>query len=269
MILESISYVFHSISCPKYLKKLGLLQDLIAIDSRAKRLAKYWKEHYENSQDLIKKQFPNKGKKLVVFGAGLINDLPLDYLANNFDEVKLYDIFFLQETVNEIKVYPNVDFIEEDITGTLKELVYIVENYQGEDKVHAINDLKYRFLKDFQDFDADAVISLNLLSQLNLPAKKILDEDLSYSDLYASYIINHLDFLKSFKDNGRNLLLISDTEKYVCDLSEREKERDSSIEDIDPVNQGFKELKTWDWQLAPMGELHKDYSLGLTVKAFV
>ena len=133
MIQEGIDFLFHYFLAPKYLVEMGLLHEIIGIKYRQKRLTKDWQEHREKSKHEIlaaTAQLKNKRKALVI-GAGLLLDIPLKELSEEFDEVILTDIFFLQEAVNEIKLYPNCRFEQLDISSVLKEAYYLWRNHGG------------------------------------------------------------------------------------------------------------------------------------------
>ncbi len=274
MIIEALKYAFHYVSCPEYVRKLGLLSDLVGIESRFSRCKKQWQPHLDNSKQTILDTAlaMKKRDRVLVLGAGSLHDLPLRELSGLFAEVHLVDIFFLQGTINEIKGYPNVDFHEVDVTGVLREAVGVVSKL-GIDGLAELRMLSKSVSKHFLDDEFDLVISLNLLSQLPHGIKKLCEElkieSLVLNDFYASLILNHLVYLRTFALRGARVLLISDTEKMVYDAARELKACESSLEGLDEtIFMGWEAAADWVWDLAPLGELEKDYSLKLQVEAY-
>ena len=116
MLFEALEYFHNSNKCPKYLQDFGHLSEIIAIKSRAKRCFKSWKPHLDNSKHFINSNLdlnPNiyGNSSILIFGAGMCNDLDLYYLGDNFDKVILLDLFFLSSTRKELSKYNNVFFV--------------------------------------------------------------------------------------------------------------------------------------------------------------
>lgn len=270
MILETLSYAFHSISCPKYIRELRLLHEIIAIEARYKRCKQAWRPHLENCKELI----INEALKLrnrdyiIVLGAGSLHDVPLKELSKLFKEVHLVDIFFLQSTIGEMRAYPNVEFHQIDITGVLK-AAYEARSIDNESHLAAKLDfLSQEIPKHFlSDENIDMVISLNLLSQLPIAIKDFYERkeirNPRLENFYQSLIINHLRYLRSFTNKGSKILLITDTERSI------ENEPESSLLKLDPsIFNGFEKINEWQWLIAPQGELIRKYKLELTVKSY-
>ncbi len=277
MIIETLKYCFHYISCPKYIRKLGLLSDLIGIESRYSRCKQAWKPHLENSRRMILEtvQSLKKHDRVIIFGAGSLHDVPLKELSESFSEVHLVDIFFLQATINEVKGYSNVEFHELDITGVLRKAY---EACSTPNTVMSELAIFSSFVpKHFMDNDFDLVVSLNLLSQLPLPIKNYIEKlniqesknNPKLDQFYQSLILNHLNFLRSFAAKGSKVLLISDIEKMVYGAGSQLKASESSLEGLtEDIFQGWEILDSWNWDLAPLEELDSQYSLQLKIRVF-
>ncbi len=271
MLQEAIEYAYNSIFCPSYIKKLGLLQEIIAIKARYQRCKETWQEHLGQVRSLILKKAQGK-KKILVLGAGLNYDLPLEELNQSCEEICLVDIFFLQSSLAEIKKFDNVEFVQADITQVLEEVYrYSLKPLK---LIARLKNLQFKVPELLEDRDFDLVISLNLASQLPLPLKNyfeklpIQDEKLASTlvPFYRSMISNHFKYLERFKDKGSELLLISDYEKRVYDKSGELKLVESSLENHN-YSEHWQTLANWDWQLAPIGEIDKEYRLELAVAA--
>lgn len=265
MILETLSYCFNSISCPKYIKELGLLQDLVGIESRYARHNSAWQEHLEKTKSIILTEALKLKKRdqILILGAGSLHDVPLKELSENFGEVHLVDIFFLQNTINKIRYYPNVDFHEVDISGVLRRF------YEDPKNLLAISDLIPKHF--LQDENIDLVVSLNLLSQLPLPVQNYYEKRkfnlANFDKFLQALILNHLLYLKTFALNGKKVLLITDTEKQVYDVDDKLQLAESSLQGLDTnIFNGFEAIDQWTWELAPLGELAKDFAMKLKVQ---
>jgi hypothetical protein len=278
MIIETVSYCFHYFSCPKYIRDLGLLSELIAIESRYKRCSAAWQSHIDNTREalLAFSQSANKNSKIMILGAGLLNDIPLQELSEKFKEVILVDIFFLQSTINTTKRFNNVRFEEADLTGQL-ELAYKAylmfrkdkDLTKFDDRLRNLASLKPVYGLDY--IEVTHVASVNVLSQLTMPLKNLFEQvNIEAGDnFYQALIKNHIEYLLGFAKLGKNILLISDIEKEVLDLSGQLKLAESSIEGVELEDYGLNIQDSWDWQLAPQGELDYPYSLKLKVQVGV
>ena len=279
MIAEFLSYVFHALCCPKHLREMGILQELIGVEARADRLKHSWQEHLDLTKSFILDQASNsKRNKLVIFGAGLVNDIPLKELSERFKEVVLVDLIFMQSTINKIKHFDNVSFIELDVSGNLKSLYQAVQEFKSSGNLQELNsrvNSLMNFIPDYfiTDPDVSLVVSLNLLSQLPLCVEQWLGKqniNFDFSVLYKSFIKNHLEYLKLLHSKQKNIVLITDTQKQILNQDQKLVAVESSIKDlcISEFLPQAKMVKSWNWLLAPLGELDPKYQMQLNVEAF-
>jgi hypothetical protein len=274
MIEESIDFLFHSFLAPKYLVKLGLVQEIIGIKYRKKRQKDLWLEHQEKSkQEIIKtiSKLTNKRKALII-GAGLLLDVPLKEFSDQFKEVILVDIFFLQESINEIKQYDNCRFEQVDISSTLKEAYYLWQNH-GKNKELFDQKLKNLIYKKPIHFlleeELDYVLSCNLLSQLSLAfeyfsKKKKMLETTTLKAFLESFETNHIEYLKAFPEET-TVHLLTDTERIVVNKEGKELESNPTIDHT--LLKDFREQDSWLWDLAYYGEIEKNSALKLKVQS--
>ncbi len=255
--------------CAAYVRKLGLLDEFISIESRYKRCEKFWKDHLENSKAYIVESIeacPNKESVLVI-GSGYHYDLPIKDLTENFKTVALMDLLH-PNSVRKRKT-DNILLIEEDVTGTLEKLT---SNFE---LLNIVPELKGKY---------DLVISLNLLSQLALSPLSYIERNLSKikvnadnskEEAVAAYgqnlIRNHLTFLKKQAEQGAKVILLSDVWKNVYDKDQNLIASESSLQGLE-LKDCLEELGiavqaeiSWTWNLAPLGEIDKDYSMSLKV----
>lgn len=271
MIQETLSYIVHSLLCPRYIKKMGLLTQIIGIQARHRRCSEAWQSHLDKTKQALVEFSAEGGSRLIVFGAGLLNDIPLKELSEKFKEVTLVDIFFLQSTINEIKRYKNVGFEELDVTGVMEQSYKAYEAFKKDKDITKFDD-RLKNLTAFQpNFilgDFSHLASVNILSQLPISIKNFFEEKNieAGENFYQALVKNHIDYLKSFARQGKEVLLISDTEKEVLDLNGSLKLAESSLEGYELEEFGLEKIQGWDWELAPEGELDKKYRLKLKVE---
>ena len=117
MLSELSQYLLNPGS--QFARKLGYTKELIAINARFKRNQKHWQPHLENTKKVIidaAEQCKHK-ETVVILGAGLLFDIPLEYLAKTFTHVFLIDIVFAKKTKNTCRQFNNIYLIEHDLNG--------------------------------------------------------------------------------------------------------------------------------------------------------
>ncbi|NQY79756.1 MAG: hypothetical protein HRT47_05535 [Candidatus Caenarcaniphilales bacterium] len=294
MLFEALEYFHNSSRCPKYLKDFGQLSEIIAIKARAKRCYKSWENHLNNSKAFINMHLdlnPNiyGSSSILIFGAGMCNDLDLYYLGDNFDKVILLDLFFLKSTREALSKYNNVFFCELDISNSMEKIHQLATHYkdnypkflsvlkQFSEKNKLTNSLKeHSVFNLIKNNETNNVVSLNLLSQIPLAYEsffeKTLKKDYREEDcafFYKYLIKEHLHLLTLIKKMNKNVLLLTDIQKYVSDSSGKEKDKESSLHGINLVQHlGKIDLKEkWYWDLAPVGEINNSYAMKLLINA--
>ena len=193
--------------------------------------------------------------------------------SEEFDEVILTDIFFMQEAINEIKLYPNCRFEQLDISSVLKEAYYLWRNNKKnlDEFDSKLRNLMYRKPNHFlQEVNLDLVVSCNLLSQLsmayeNFAQRTKIPQTETLKNFLNSFQENHIEYLKTFPESTF-IHLLTDTEKIVFNKEGKELEKDISV---DPsLFKDFKEQDSWLWNLADYGEIEKNYALKLRVNSY-
>jgi len=134
--------------------------------------------------------------RIVLLGAGLLNDVPIRELSEKFFEVILLDAFFLDSTLAQIKKYPNVKFISKDISK----------------------------IENLTDLDFDHLVSLNILSQLLLKEESIA--------IKQQIINKHWGLLVGNTVRSK-VILITDYLKQIFDRNNQKKLEESSLADYD------------------------------------
>ncbi len=261
MIWEIIQYYRTPVKY-EFIKPMGYLKEGIAMIARANRCQATWQSHYANCQQSIheaigkaqhkvfgglehdSEQKP-KLKKVIVLGAGSLNDIPLQALSQAFQEVLLVDLVFLPAARNKIKLYSNIQLIEHDVTESLSKV------YHGKTRISEPNFW-------LNDSEVDLIISLNLITQLPLIPVRWLIKHQKIDDVQAQaigheIIQNHLNYLSQFSAVA---CLIADRENREMNIQTGE------IEKIDPWwGVSYPPVKkSWDWNLIPKGEISQKFS---------
>jgi len=237
--------------CAKPFRAMGYLHELIAIGARHRRCRRAWAPHLEACRELIENAAANveaKGK-VVVLGSGHLLDIPLAFLASNFNEVVLVDICHLRNTRKLQKTFPNLHFVEADISGVVDQFS---ERLSGDLPEPEIGKTIFE--------GADYVISSNLLAQLPIaPLLKLRGFDQDVQDSFARSIIdNHLALLQNL---NCPVTLITETMRLFSDDGQTLGKTDPLYGA--PLNYEGEE---WWWDLAPRPEISRDYDLRLLVK---
>ncbi|MFZ3017626.1 MAG: hypothetical protein WA056_04085 [Gallionella sp.] len=245
MLTEWLTYI--AADCPQSARKLGYLRESIAIRSRYRRCKTAWQPHLERSRAalLASLQACDSFRSALVFGSGLLLDIPLDELARRFEKVYLVDVVHLPEVRRAVRRHSNVHCISLDVTGFMQQLDTISPQHLG-------LPLPERFL---DDPDIDWVASVNLLSQLPLLpldwlSRRFPELDHATLDSWGTRLMRqHLDYLAAF---AAPTCLLADMEQIVHNSDGK------IIERIDFVSQlGFDDTTPdqWRWDIAPPGEI--------------
>lgn len=159
MLLDLLTHL--TTSCSPYVRRLGYLDETVAMRGRYRRNRAAWQPHLDNTCAFVlavAEKVRNRDK-VVILGSGLLLDVPLAKLSAMFREVVLMDIVCLPEVRRRIKEYGNVSFLERDVTN-------VAERLYG-DRQQGLSELPKAVPHPAElDKDAGLVVSLNILSQL-------------------------------------------------------------------------------------------------------
>lgn len=262
MIREAITFLFTPTS--PIAKKYGFLYQSIALSHRYERCKKAWLPHLKNCQDLFTEtvqSLPQK-KSVVILGSAHLHEIPLHLLLQNFETITLVDMIHPLKLHWMAKRNPRLKLITLDLSGSLDKL----------DSVHSLEDL-HSLLHQLQsktlfNFEADLVVSANILSQLGLLPIEALEKKLKRSltieekdHICTAFAQLHLQNLKSCQ--GQKLLYADRKVIY------RSPDQDIIYQGYYPVNfAGFKKVKGWTWLLAPLKEASKEYSIEMRIESY-
>lgn len=245
-------------------KKYGFLYQSIALQHRFERCKKAWLPHLKNCQDLYLSQIEGLAQKktVVILGSAHLHEIPMHLLVNKFEKITLVDVVhplkhhWLAKRNNRLKL------ITQDLSGCLDKL----ESLSSLEELHGlINELKNRVIFEFE---ADLIVSSNIMSQLAL-----LPIDAIEGKLKRTLSIEEKDFICSaFAEiHLKNLQHCQGHKLIYCDreVIYRDPQGEEIYKGHYPVNfSDFKKLKEWIWQLAPLKEASKDYSIEMKIEAY-
>ncbi len=239
MIWEYWQYLTTAVS--PAVRKMGYLHEAIAMAARAKRCQQQWGEHYQNCQISIQQAVEQceEFDSVLIFGAGSLNDVPLELLSKRFKKVLLVDLLFLQAARDKVKPYANIQLIEHDVTESIDAF------FSGSSQCS----VPQCWLDEPQ---ISLVVSLNLITQLPLLPAKWLMRNFQQSeqtvDLLSKQLIQqHLDYLQQFCG-------------VKCLIADRwDTESDSAGNIVDEFDPWWDipqppVVKQWSWELVPLKE---------------
>jgi hypothetical protein len=262
MIVELLRHLFTP--CPRPLKRLGVLHDLIALDHRARRQAVAWVAHRQACMQAITQMAeatqttdPDRpqGGRVVVIGSGLLLEIPLATLAERFAEVVLIDLCHLPTVKRQARAYPGVRLLTHDATGMLDRL----ESSLASGQLPA-PDVFFP-----QAEGADLVISANCLSQLaGIPLAVADARGGIRPDHCVAWerliITSHLDALNALATQGVRVGLLCDLRRHHIALG------DGAVIDDRDLLAGIplpplRDSREWWWDLAPAPEESRRWSV--------
>lgn len=224
-----------------------------------------WIPHLKNCQDLFTDtvaSLPQK-KRVVVLGSAHLHEIPMHLLVDNFEQITLVDVVHPLKHHWLTKRNPRLKLVTQDLTQALQHL----ERLTSLEELHDLG--KELAGKDIFHFEADLIVSANLLSQLALlpidAIEKKLKRELTIDEkdqICTDFAQTHL---KNLDGCTGKKLIYADREVIYKDP-----EGEVIYRGHYPVNfQGYKELKKWNWQLAPLGEASKKYSVEMNIEAYI
>lgn len=245
MLSEWLTYL--STDCPTQARRLGYLRESIGIRSRYRRCKSAWQAHLENSRSALLESLHacHSFRTALVFGSGLLLDIPLAELANRFENVWLVDIVHLPEVRRAAHRYANVRCISQDATGFLDRLEAISPNNLDLPAPTIFLD----------DQTVDWVASVNLLSQLPLLPldwlrKRFPEIDEAVLEEWGARLMRqHLDYLAAF---AAPACLLADMEQTTYGPNG---EVIGHADFIAKLGLTQQTLAQWRWDIAPPGEI--------------
>lgn len=254
----------HSFKQRMILRKMSFVGDQEGIMSRYIRERENWDKHLKRCHQYILKSAETKEKgKAVILGSGWLLDLPYEDLSKMFDSLILIDIRHPRQIRNRLQSFNNIEFVEADLTGGVIWDLYKhtkKKPYRKERPLLTVYD-RYKFELPS---DADFVVSLNILNQLNILLADFLMQKRNYrpADLKgfeASIQRNHLSILPSGKS-----CLIADYEEELID-------EEGNLSGVKPLIfidlPDGRNILEWKWIFDTRYTYYDDFKIRLNVRA--
>lgn len=252
VIAEALQWVLTP--APAWARQAGYLKELIAIQAQYGRWRRHWAPHLRESKDAVHAAMERCAthRHAMVYGSGPLLDIPLAELAARFETVTLVDVAHLWPARLAARRFANVRLVARDISGVAQGLLEGAA--QGADspprpQPHLPQDHE----------SVDFLVSANVLSQLAVTPLRFLarhmalsrDEALAFA---ADIAQAHLRHLRQF---NATCCLITDTKREYLS-------RDGAVHKTEEQLPGITlppHDRSWDWEIAPLGEISPDYSV--------
>ncbi|CAN7181641.1 hypothetical protein [Rhizobium sp. LjRoot258] len=244
MIAEALLY---AATVPMTLKEhRRFIRTSVNLWSRAGRCSRQWAGHEERSRNTVTSAMAGLRQKrtAVVLGSGLLRDVPIEELSENFDTVVLVDLVHLASVRLwlRLKGYSNVRLIERDLSGYDE----LAAGRQPEP-------LAFLRTVPYLDF----VVSANLLSQIGRGAKRRYEAEekgAMPADTVTQLIEAHRSALEAAPCRT---CLISDISYAVIDRNGKVHEEHDLLHGVSLSSV----QANWKWPVAPLGEESADYQI--------
>jgi hypothetical protein len=249
-------------SCPRSLRDMGYLQELINMRACREHCWWAWESHLQRSRAIIREAMKccPSHRKAVILGSGPLHDVPLEELATRFREVVLVDIMQPFSARWQRRRFTNVRTVTADVTGTVDEVYRVADD-------RAVPLPRSQPMLFIDDPEIDLVASVNLLCQLPyLPARYLAQRGQHSQQSIEQYaralVQGHLDYLVRLPGV---VAVVADIEECKVDGAGRTIERTDTIRGVPWPWQATE----WDWELAPLRYVSADYGLRRRVMGVV
>jgi hypothetical protein len=212
-----------------------------------------WDSHLDHCREFIIKAIDlQKPSKITVLGSGWLMELPLAEMAERTEKIVLIDIVHPPEVYEQTAGVKNVEVSEQDVSGGLIEEVW---NKAGRRTfLNRLPSLETISISEYEpDTDPGMVISLNILTQLEILPEKLLRKkskatDKEYFSFRKEIQEKHISSLKKYPS-----VLISDIAETIIDANGRQTENRTLLAEL-PAGKMMEEW-IWDFDL-----MHADYN---------
>lgn len=240
---------------------MGFLTSSIQVRSRYERCKEAWHPHLERTRATILEAVrqAKSRRKALLFGAGLLHDIPLRELAAAFEEVLLADIVHSLPSRLAALRFRNVRILTLDVTCVMSKLSRLRKNPAA----RLPSSEPGMFLEESQ---LDLVLSVNLLSQLGWVPGRFLEGRKSEAEVAGfqrHLLVAHLEYLRRFRGH---VALITDVRWHARPHGSALAPREWG------VLHGLR-LPTpdfcWEWAIAPAPERERAVDYATTVHGYL
>lgn len=236
MIIEAFTWAFSKAA--KGAREAGLVREVAAIAGKYQRNKKAWQPHLEQTRAAITAAVKeaDPAEPILVLGAGLGLDLPLQALNAHPAGALLCDAVKPPQLAAKLRRYPNLQFELWDVTGLLEDFW---DNYSSKNIVPPV-------FAPMPLTGYSLAISVNMLSQIPLSFAKSPPENDKEIRLFAAIQQAHIMTLKAM---DFTILLITDHERHESLGGETE-----VVTTVAQPLWPCAPMHQWDWHIAPKGE---------------
>ncbi len=240
---------------------MGFLTSTIQVRSRYKRCRDAWRPHLERTRAAILEAAKRAtGQRVaLLFGAGLLHDIPLRELSDHFEEVLLADIVHSLPNRLAALRFRNVRLLTVDVTGVMAQL----SRLRRQPDAGLPTSAPGMFLEESR---LDLVVSVNLLSQLGWVPGLYLEATRSetmVADFQKSLVLAHLEYLRRLPGH---VSLITDVRWHTRPHQSGPPPREWGV--LQGVNLPEPDL-SWDWAIAPAPERERGVDYAATVYGYL
>ncbi len=252
-----IKEIFESILTPvtREARKLGYLYESIALNERHRRRKQDWQSHIDKCKEHTLKAVNSLQNRqhMLVLGSGPLIELPIEELVLIFDKVYLFDFVHPRSVRAKWLRHPKVELVEIDLLGLATNLLKWTSG--------PLPEVRPPELKSFRP---SFILSANCLSQLPLSPRRHLEKHVPEDELNTYCERISAAHLRSIKAADVPHLIISDFETRTVEPDGTVGERTAPFFDRDSL----KLIDSWNWKLAPKGELYRNRSVEMSAGAF-
>lgn len=224
-------------------RPFGYRSESVGTAVRARRCAAHWADHLARCQAVVK-AWATGGERITVLGAGLVHDLPVEWLAGRYDRIDLVDMVFLPPAMEAARRHRNIQLVQGDVTGVLPAIAAARNPVDVDSALQC--DEPYTGRGD--------VVSMNVLSQLSVLPLRFLDRRLPGLDPARRDRWDRVFAARHWARLQREdrALLIADSVLEELDAGGAVIARWDEGVEAGFVSHAFER---WTWDVAPDGEL--------------
>ncbi len=244
-----------------FVRALELDKASLDVEARYKRCATPWQPHLKRTRAVILRSahLTKKRRKAVIFGAGLLHDIPLAELSELFQTVVLVDVVHSRSCQIQASLFPNVSCLRADVTGTASFLI------RARKTGAPLPPIEPDLFKD--DESIDLTVSVNLLSQLGCAPAEFLRTSHTPGEIRAfqrHLIESHLTYLRQRPGHSA---LITDVAWSRRPAPHPQAPTQGRREVLHQVPMPPPD-EAWDWLIAPAPESDPHHDLIAHVAAY-
>jgi len=254
MILEWLTYL--RTKGTKTAKDWGYIYQNVSLRFRARRCAKAWQNHVDESHRFIRDHLEkNNPKSVMIIGSGILMEVPIEAILARAEKVYLVDLVHSSTVRKLARKNPKVQLIEKDISSLLGILKKGTGPFQ-------LKNIPWKQLPAWDLPKVDWVISANLLSQIPLMISEVLPMT---SETYEKFARSVRDqHLERLLEQAPKVLLFADFEtRYIDDTNQRIKTESYEVD-----LRGLRFYREWLWEIRPFRQTSKDYKIEMLVKGY-